>query len=91
LTGDQHTDHISTEQQMSLPAYRTGRHSLPALLYFLFSPPHIFFNLIIADRTLALLVLPDTQAQCFAKSKEPFCCHRTDNNDDINSLENMRN
>ncbi len=27
----------------------------------------------------------------FAKPKEPFFCQRTDNNDDINSLENMRN
>jgi hypothetical protein len=27
----------------------------------------------------------------FAKPKEPFFCHHTDNNDDINSLQNMRN
>jgi len=30
-------------------------------------------------------------SQRFAKPKEPFFCHRTDNNDYINSLENMRN
>jgi type I restriction-modification system DNA methylase subunit len=42
LTGDQHTDHISTGQQLS-------RHSLPTLLYFLFSPPHIFFNSIFSQ------------------------------------------
>jgi type III restriction enzyme len=44
LTGDQHTDHISNGQRVS-------RHSLPTLLYFLFSPPHIFFNSILASRT----------------------------------------
>jgi hypothetical protein len=45
LTGDQrHTDHISNGQQLS-------RHSLPSLLYFLFSQPHIFFNSILASLT----------------------------------------
>jgi len=56
LTGDQHTDHISNEQRVS-------RHSLPTLLYFLFSPPHIFFNLILcrpANGTLAFA--PTAQA-----------------------------
>lgn len=37
MTADQHTDHISNGQRVS-------RHSLPTLLYFLFSTPHIFFN-----------------------------------------------
>ena len=49
MTGDQrHTDHITNGQRVS-------RHSLPTLLYFLFSPPHIFFNSILASRTLAHL------------------------------------
>ena len=48
MTGDQHTDHITNGQRVS-------RHSLPTLLYFLFSPPHIFFNSILARRTLAQL------------------------------------
>jgi len=59
LTGDQHTDHISNGQRVS-------RHSLPTLLYFLFSPPHIFINSILASRTLAHLQAaqadPQTQA-----------------------------
>jgi len=38
LTGDQrHKKDITNGQRVS-------RHSLPTLLYFLFSPPHIFFN-----------------------------------------------
>jgi len=45
---------------------RVNRHSLPTLLYFLFSPPHIFFNSILANRTLAHLQAaqahPQTQA-----------------------------
>ena len=40
MTGNQHTDHISYGQRVS-------RNSLPTLLYFLFSPPHIFFNSIL--------------------------------------------
>ena len=61
LTGDQHTDHISTGQQLS-------RHSLPTLLYFLFSPPHIFFNSILcqpANGTLAFA--PTAQSQPLGK------------------------
>ena len=45
MTGDQHSDHISSGQGVS-------RHSLPTFLYFLFSPLHIFFNSILASRTL---------------------------------------
>jgi hypothetical protein len=70
LTGDQrHTDHIATGQQLS-------RHSLPTLLYFLFSPPHIFFNSILASRTngtFGFALHPDNyRDQRFAKPKEPF-------------------
>jgi len=65
LTGDQHTDHILNEQ-------RESRHSLPTLLYFLFSPPHIFFNSILASRTNGTFGFARHTGQPFAKSKEPF-------------------
>jgi hypothetical protein len=66
LTGDQrHTDHIATGQQLS-------RHSLPTLLYFLFSPPHIFFNSILASRTNGTFGFARHTSQPFAKPKEPF-------------------
>jgi hypothetical protein len=65
LTGDQHTDHISTGQQLS-------RHSLPTLLYLLFSPPHIFFNSILASRTNGTFGFARHTGQPFAKPKEPF-------------------
>ncbi|MFP5471981.1 MAG: hypothetical protein ACLGGV_10350, partial [Bacteroidia bacterium] len=60
MTGDQrHRNDITNGQRVS-------RHSLPTLLYFLFSPPHIFFNSILASRTLAHLQAaqadPQTQA-----------------------------
>jgi hypothetical protein len=63
LTGDQHTDHISNGQRVS-------RHSIPTLLYFLFSQPHIFFNSILASRTLAHLqaAQADTQTQACKKA-----------------------
>jgi hypothetical protein len=66
LTGDQrHTDYISTGQQLS-------RHSLPTLLYFLFSPPHIFFNSILASRTFGTFAFaPSHKANASAKAKEP--------------------
>jgi len=65
LTGDQHTDDISTEQRVS-------RHSLPTLLYFLFSPPHIFFNSILANRTFGTFAFaPTHKANASAKAKEP--------------------
>jgi hypothetical protein len=66
LTGDQqHTDHISTGQQLS-------RHSLLTLLYFLFSPPHIFFNSILASRTNGTFGFDRHKSRPFAKPKEPF-------------------
>jgi hypothetical protein len=66
LTGDQrHTDHIATGQQLS-------RHTLPTLLYFLFSPPHIFFNSILANRTFGTFAFaPTHKANASAKAKEP--------------------
>jgi hypothetical protein len=51
---------------------------LPTLLYFLFSPPHIFFNSILcqpANGTLAFA--PTAQANPSAKAKEPFFSQRT--------------
>lgn len=66
MTGDQHTDHIATGQQLS-------RHSLPTLLYFLFSPPHIFFNSILASRTSGTFgFAPTHKADPSAKPKEPL-------------------
>jgi hypothetical protein len=66
LKGDQHTDHISIEQRVS-------RHSLPTLLYFLFSPPHIFFNSILLPPANGILAFaPTAQANPSAKAKEPF-------------------
>jgi hypothetical protein len=66
LTGDQHTDHISNGQRVS-------RHSLQTLLYFLFSPPHIFFNSILASRTSGTFgFAPTHKANPSAKPKEPL-------------------
>jgi len=65
LTGDQHTDHISNGQRVS-------RHSLPTLLYFLFSPPHIFFNSILDSRTNGTFGFARHTSRPFAKPKEPF-------------------
>ncbi|MCK6382713.1 MAG: hypothetical protein L6Q54_15900, partial [Leptospiraceae bacterium] len=62
------TDHISIGQQVS-------RHSLPTLLYFLFSPPHIFFNSILASRTNGTFGFARHTSQPFAKPKEPFFAH----------------
>jgi len=65
LTGDQHTDYISKGEELS-------RDSLPTLLYFLFSPPHIFFNLILASRTFGTFTFaPIHKANASAKAKEP--------------------
>jgi len=66
LTSYQHTDHISTGQQLS-------RHSLPTLLYCLFSPPHIFFNSILVSRTSGIFgFAPTHKADPSAKPKEPL-------------------
>ena len=52
---------------------RVSRHSLPTLLYFLFSPPHIFFNSILCQCTNGTLAFaPTAQANPQAKAKEPF-------------------
>jgi hypothetical protein len=74
LTGDQkHTDDIATGQQVS-------RHSFPTLLYFLFSPPHIFFNSILASRTFGTFGFARHKSQRFAKPKEPFFAGAQGNN-----------
>jgi hypothetical protein len=65
LTGDQHTDHISTGQQLS-------RHSLPTLLYFLFSPPHIFLIQFLASRTNGTFGFARHTSRPYTKPKEPF-------------------
>ena len=66
MTGDQrHTGHIATGQQLS-------RHSLPTLQYFLFSPPHIFFNSILTSLTNGTFDFVRHTSRYFAKPKEPF-------------------
>jgi hypothetical protein len=45
---------------------------LPTLLYFLFSPPHIFFNSILASRTSGTFGFARHTSQPFAKPKEPL-------------------
>ena len=73
MTGDQrHTDHIATGQQLS-------RHSLPTLLYFLFSPPHIFFNSILASHTLAHLQAAQADTQTQACKRANFAIAPTNN------------
>jgi hypothetical protein len=54
------------------------------------TPSH-FLKFLFASRTNGTFGFARHTSQRFAKPKEPFFCHRTDNNYDINSLENMRN
>ncbi|CAG0988981.1 hypothetical protein FLAV_02195 [Flavobacteriales bacterium] len=64
MTGDQGHRNDTTNGQ------RVSRHSLPTLLYFLFSPPHIFFNSNLcrpANGTLAFA--PIAQANPSGKSQ----------------------
>ena len=66
MTGDQkHTDHITIGQLVS-------RHSLPTLLYFLFSPPHIFLIQFYCHRTNGTFGFARHTSRPFAKPKEPF-------------------
>ena len=53
--------------------------------------PSHFLKFLFAIRTNGTFGFARHTSQNFAKPKEPFFCHSTDNNDDINSLENMRN
>jgi hypothetical protein len=53
--------------------------------------PSHFLKFLLASRTNGTFGFVRHTSRPFAKPKEPFFCHRTDNNDDINSLENMRN
>jgi hypothetical protein len=53
--------------------------------------PSHFLKFLLASRTNGTFGFARHTSQRFAKPKEPFFCRRTDNNDDINSLENMRN
>ncbi|MBK7880148.1 MAG: hypothetical protein IPJ83_06255 [Saprospiraceae bacterium] len=53
--------------------------------------PSHFLKFLFTSRTNGTFGFARHTSQRFAKPKEPFFCHRTDNNDDINSLENMRN
>ncbi len=77
MTADHHTNHNSRGQRVS-------RYSLPTLLYFLFSPPHIFFNSIIcrpANGTLAFV--PATQVDPSGKSQKAISAiAQTEHSDD---------
>jgi len=53
--------------------------------------PSHFLKFLLASRTNGTFGFARHTSQRFAKPKEPFFCHRTEINDDINSLENMRN
>ena len=54
------------------------------------NPSH-FFKFLLTSRTNSTFGFARHTSQRFAKPKEPFFYHRTNNNDDINSLENMIN
>ena len=82
MTGEQgHKNDITNGQRVS-------RHSLPTLLYFLLSPPHIFFNSILcrpANGTLAFA--PTAQANPSGKSQRAVSAYapteHTDNKTDF--------
>jgi len=76
LTGDEkYTDHIVRGQRVIL-------HSLPTLLYFLFSPPQIFFNSILCRPAIGTLAFaPTAQASPSGKSQNAVFCQITLNND----------
>ena len=80
MTGEQrHTDHIENGQRVS-------RHSLPTILYFLFSPPAFFliqFYYLPANGTLAFA--PTAQANPSGKiQRAVFCQPATTNFSYIN-------
>ena len=65
MTGDQRHKNDTIGQRVS-------RHSLPALLYFLFSPPHIFLIQFYYHFTNGTFGFARHTNQPFAKPKEPF-------------------
>ena len=71
---------------------RVSRHSLPTFLYFLFSPPHIFFNSILASRTLAHLQAAQADPQTQACKRANFVNAQTETSDfKMNILSNLTN
>jgi putative transcriptional regulator len=79
LTGDQkHTDHITNGQRVS-------RHSLPTLLYFLFSPPHIFLIQFYCQPHKWHIWFCPTHKPTLRKTKRAIFCQRTDRQNDNNS------
>jgi len=54
------------------------------------NPSH-FLKFLLASRTNGTFGFARHTSLRFAKPKEPIFSHRTDNNDDINTLANMRN
>jgi len=72
LTGYQrHTDQISNGQRVS-------SNSLPTLLYFLFSPPHIFFNSILWPTHNWHIYKPHKPTHKPKLAKEPILPHAID-------------
>ena len=53
-------------------------------------PPH-FLKFLFASRANSTFGFARHTSQRFVKPNESFFCHRTDNNDNINRLENKRN
>jgi hypothetical protein len=79
LTGDQHTDHISSGQRVS-------RHSLPTQSFLFFPHPH-FLKTILASRTSGTFGFAPTQkADPSAKPKEPLFSQRLTIISDIHDI-----
>lgn len=59
-------------QKNEIMTRHESRQSLPTLLYFLFSSPHIYFNTIIAKRALAHLQAAQADLQTQACKRANF-------------------
>ncbi|MDX1905315.1 MAG: hypothetical protein SFU27_14300, partial [Thermonemataceae bacterium] len=72
LTGDRRTGNDIQNGQ------RVSRHSLSTLLYFLFSPPHIFFNsILLPPHKRHIGFCPNRTSQGTDKSQRAVFCQRT--------------
>ena len=94
MTSDQHTDHISNGQRVSRPSLPTLLYFLFYSKHFNdfigvrecsgISPPHIFFNSILAHRTSGTFGFARHSSPTLRKTKRAIFCQRTYNdNDDI--------
>lgn len=63
LTGEQHTDYTTSGQRVS-------HYELPTLMYFLYSPPHIFFIIILSPANGTLTSAAKAQPNLQAKAKK---------------------